>query len=153
VPHYNFKKDFPIAQETEREVAALLVKLYDAEILGFEDTNKYDILAKIKGVEYKFESKEDFICETTGNIGLEFSCRNKPSGIQVSQADFYIYKAHTKKGIVFIMHNTKTIKNMIARKEYFRIVNGGDKGSNSLNYLFKYDVFIKRARILPLDKI
>lgn len=154
MPNYNFRKDLPIAKETEKEIALMLEKEYNAEILEFENTNKYDIKACIKGEEVTFEVKEDFTCERTGNIGLEFGCRGKPSGIETSQADFYIYKIHTKDyGIKYVIHKVSEIKRMIADKEYFRIVNGGDIGSNSMNYLFKYDTFIKTGTILPLDKI
>jgi len=154
MPHYNFKKDLPIAIATEIEIAELLKKIYNATILAFEHTNKYDILVSINGKEYTFEAKEDFTCERTGNVGIEYSCRGKPSGIEVSQADYYLYKLHTKDyGIQFILHSTRILKRKIENKEYFRTVNGGDPGSNSLNYLFKYDVFIQGGRILPLDRI
>ena len=41
---------------------------------------------------------------------------------------------------------------MIKEKKYFRIVNGGDEGSNSMNYLFKYSVFKKNSKILAVRK-
>ena len=165
MPNYDFKLDFPIAQATEHEVADFLVKHYGAEILAFENTNKYDILirwplnknfyedGKPHYWDVKIEIKEDFIGERTGNVGLEYECRDKPSGIQTTMADYYIYKLHTRDhGIQFVMHKVSTIKKMIEDKLYFRIVNGGDEGSNSMNYLFKYDVFVSTGKILPLDK-
>jgi hypothetical protein len=151
MPHYDFDLDFPVAKETEAEVANLLVKEYGAEIISFENTNKYDILARIPSVgeKVKIEVKEDFIGEFTGNVGLEYECRGKPSGIQTTQADYYIYKLHTRShDIQFVMHPVSAIKKMIDDKEYFRIVNGGDKGSNSMNYLFRYDVFVKTGKII-----
>ena len=154
MPNYNFRKDLPIAKETEKEVAGLIEKVYGAEIIGFENTNKYDFSARINGKEYTFEVKEDFTCEKTGNIGLEFGCRGKPSGIETSQADFYIYKIHTKDfGIQYVIHKVDTLKTLIENKAYFRIVNGGDIGSNSMNYLFKYDVFVNSGKKMLLDKI
>jgi len=145
MPFYDFNKDFPIARETEKEVANIL-RDYGAKILDFEDTNKYDILAEKDGSKFTVEVKEDFICENTGNVGLEFECRGKPSGIQTSKATFYVYKLHTRNyGIKFFMHKTGALKKMIAEEKYFRIVNGGDEGSDSMNYLFKYDTFIKGA--------
>jgi len=151
MPHYNFKEDLPIAIETEKQVAQILVELYKAKIIEFEHTNKYDILAEINGKNCTFEVKEDFICETTGNVGLEYECRGKASGIQTSIADYYIYKLHTKYfGIQYVLHKTSALKKMIDENRYFRIVNGGDAGSNSMNYLFKYDVFVKSGRILPV---
>jgi len=140
---YDFKEDLPVAQETEKEVAEVLIRQYNAEILGFNDDYKYDILARIKGKEFKIEVKEDFMCGDTGNAAVEFSCRGKPSGIQTTEADYYIYKMHKEDGIKYTIHKVEAIKKMIDNGLFFRIVNGGDKDSNSLNYLFKYNIFIR----------
>ena len=151
MPNYNFRKDLPIAQNTEHEIALLLTNLYGAEILEFSHDNRYDILAKMPANigTFSFEVKEDFTCEKTGNIGLEFECRGKPSGIAVSQADFYIYKMHTPtNGIQIILISTNKLKRMIRENKYFRIVNGGDKDSNSMNYLFKLAVFSTFGKII-----
>jgi hypothetical protein len=154
MPFYNYKKDLPVAQATQREVAQLLEKLYSAEILEYDnDTNEYDIRAVIKGKECTFEVKEDFVGETTGNVGLEFECRGKASGIQTSKANYHIYKLHTMEhGIQFVIHTTVGLRRMVENCEYFRVVNGGDKGSNSMNYLFKYNIFVRTGKILPFNK-
>jgi hypothetical protein len=148
MPNYDFNKDLPVALETEKEVAQIMAKIYDARILKFEHTDEYDILARIKGVPYKFEVKEDFMAYKTGNVALEFGCRGKPSGIQTSGADFYVYKIHGPNGIHFYLFKTGALKNMVEKQEYFRIVNGGDKGSDSMNYLFKYETFIKYGKFM-----
>lgn len=151
--NYNFRRDLQISKKTEEEVAGILAKIYSAEIEEIRTDNKYDIKAKIDGSSKTFEVKEDFMCVDTGNVAVEYSCRGKLSGISTSEADFYIYKLETRdKGIHYIMHKVSDLKQMIERKEYFREVNGGDRGSNSLNYLFKYNVFAGSGFILPLDK-
>ena len=111
MPFYDFSKDLPVAQKTEKQVARILEKLYRAKILDFEDTYKYDILASLNGKNFTVEVKEDFTCEFTGNVGLEFSCRGHDSGIRTTEATYYIYKIHTKSdGIQFVVHTTKAIK-------------------------------------------
>ena len=147
MPNYNFDEDLPIAKVTEREVANILETTFNATILGYGNTNTWDIHARMSnGGERFFEVKEDFSCEKTGNVGLEFECRGKPSGIAVSKADYYIYKIHTKYwGIRYLLHSTQALKNMIEHRLYFRIVNGGDKGSNTMNYLFKYEIFVQHG--------
>lgn len=146
---YNFRDDLPVARLTEKEVAKLLEERYNAEILEFGVTKKHDIKAKIRGKEYTFEVKEDFYCKKSGNVAVEFESRGKLSGIQTSESDFYIYKIHTKDhGIKFILIKTEDLKKIIEEKRYFRVVNGGDTGSNTMNYLFKYDVFIKHGRTI-----
>ena len=60
---------------------------------------KYDLLV---GLEYegkvadmlrnkKVEVKTDFIAHKTGNIAIEFQSRGKPSGISITEADYYVY--------------------------------------------------------------
>jgi hypothetical protein len=148
MPNYDFKKDLPIARATELEVAGLLYKNYNAKLISSNHTNEYDLLISIDGKKTTIEVKEDFTCEKTGNIGLEYESWGRPAGIAVSKAAFYVYKAHTKNGIKYILHKTQTLKDKIAKQTYFRIVCGGDVGSNSMNYLFKYNEFIKDAWFL-----
>jgi len=147
MPNYDFRKDLPIAQETEREVAKILSDK-GAEIIEFNNDNKYDIKIKWKGQEKTVEVKEDFTCQRTGNVGLEFSCRGKDSGIACSKADFYVYKIHEPGNTIHIyMMKTADLKKLIENKFYHRIVNGGDPGSNSINYLF-FLKYIKQISIL-----
>lgn len=150
--HPDFQRDRLVAVKTEDDIANKLKRMYGARLLEVSRNNEYDLKMVIQGKVVTIEIKEDFTCEKTGNVGLEYSCREKPSGISVSKADYYIYKLHTRRGIVYVMHKTAILKAMIEEKKYFTTVNGGDKGSNSLNYLFKYNEFIKTGQILPLDK-
>jgi hypothetical protein len=148
MPNYNYKQDKPIADRTEQQVAEILRATYNAVILDFGHTNAYDIRARVNGKIFTFEIKEDFTCERTGNVGIEFECRGKPSGIAVSKADFYIYKIHTSNGIKIYLFKTKQLKGMITEEKYFRVVNGGDVGSGSMNYLFKYDTFTSYGKCI-----
>lgn len=151
MPNYDFNKDLVVAKKTEQEIAGIIRERYNAVILEYGRTNAYDIKARINDKIFTFEIKEDFTCRKTGNVGVEYECRGKPSGIEVSKADFYIYKIHTAKGIEVYIFKTQAIKDMIKRVDYKRIVNGGDVGSNSMNYLFKYDVFVSHGKkIFPL---
>lgn len=148
MPNYDYDRDIKIARATEIEVANLLIKKYEAVILEFGHTNKYDILALVNGKNFKFEVKEDFTCKRTGNVGMEIKCRGKPSGINVTEADFFIYKIHTQDGIRFYLFKTSALKRMIENREFFTSVIGGDIGSGSINYLFKYDTFIQRGKLI-----
>jgi hypothetical protein len=148
MPNYNYKQDKPIADETEKQVAEILRATYNAVILDYGHTNKYDIKARVNGKVFTFEVKEDFTCERTGNVGVEFECRGEPSGISVSKADFYIYKIHSKYGIKFYLYKTSQLKAMITDGLFFKTVNGGDVGSNSMNYLFDYDTFTKHGKCI-----
>lgn len=145
---YNFEEDLAVAVKTEQTVAEILVGYYDAKIIEFGKTNSHDIIAEIDGDSLSFEVKEDFGCVWSGNVALEYKSRGKLSGINTSKADFYIYVIHAKDEIVYVQFPTQTLKNMIANKRYFRTANGGDPGSNTMIYLFKYEVFVKYGTIL-----
>jgi hypothetical protein len=149
-----FKKDLNVAKETELNVTQRLVKAlenkgFTAEYT-FNDDYKFDVKLTLykDGIFYKsvtIEIKEDFRCYETGNVGLEFECRGKPSGISTSQADWYIYVIHIPThSVIHRLMKTDTLKEMIKNKDYFRIVNGGGDG-NSKNYLFKLQKFIDNS--------
>jgi len=146
MPNYDFNKDLPIARKTEREIASLIEKHYNAKVIAYGHGSAYDIKAVVNGKTFTFEVKEDFTCERTNNVGVEYASWGRPAGISVSKADYYVYKIHTRWGIKIFIFKTQAIKNMIAREEYHRIVNGGDTGSNSMNYLFAFDVFTSHGK-------
>jgi hypothetical protein len=152
MPHYNFRQDHKIARKTERQIADYLVsKGY--EFIDECNNSDYDIRMKTpSGDVITIEIKEDFSCRKTGNVGLEYHCRGKPSGISVSKADFYLYKVHEPNGEknMYII-KTSELKEMVENKLWFREVNGGDPGSNSLNYLFKLGVIKNRFKVLQED--
>lgn len=145
MPHYNFQLDLPVAQQTEREVAEKLEEYYGWRLIQFWETGDFDLLMKKGDKTLTIEVKEDFTCEKTGNICLEFECRGKPSGIRATNALCYIYKIHTKNGIKYRGITTKELKNMVLNHDYFKIVVGGDSGSHSKNFLFKYEVFCEHS--------
>lgn len=137
--NYDYDKDIVIANKTELEVANILSNAYSWKFIRTNNDNKYDLLFySPKFNQYiTIEVKEDFTCARTGNVGLEYSCRGKPSGISVSKADFYAYKLHTpSKAIKLVLLPTNTLKRLITERRYTRTVNGGDLGSDSLSYLF-----------------
>lgn len=149
--NYDFKKDHKIAVKTEALIAKLLMKANPGKIKSIQhnDDNRYDLGILTNSDDFiKVEIKEDFTCQETGNVGVEFECRGRASGISVSQADLYCYRIHEPNGDICVyMIETKALKRMIKDELYHRIVTGGDEGSNSKNYLFKLEVFKRIAQL------
>jgi hypothetical protein len=149
-PNYDFKKDFPVAKITEMQMAKYLTETQNMKYIDDCDNSDYDILMEFSnGKQVTIEIKEDFTCEKTGNIGVEFESWGRKTGIQISKADFYLYKIHRpdgKKGVYIIP--TDNLKEMINNKLYHRIVTGGDPGSYSKNYLFRLDVVKENFKFL-----
>lgn len=150
--HYDFGKDFPIAEKTEAQMADFLEKHAGMEFVEGCNDNRYDLKMKTAGgKEITIEVKEDFTCKQTGNVGVEYECRGKDSGIRVSKADYYLYKVHRPDGkIEVLINNTKDLKGMIRRRLFHRKVVGGDEGSNSKNYLFRLGLFQEEFMSLGL---
>jgi hypothetical protein len=148
---YNFEKDLSVAQVTEKVIAKLLELKYNLTLVKIGRTNAYDLAMQKKNSKkvFTFEIKEDFTHARTGNIGVEFESWGRLAGISVSQADYYVFRVHNsdKTSKVWIIR-TETLKQIINEKLYSRIVVGGDKGSNSKNYLFKDSVFFSYAKEL-----
>lgn len=145
MPHYDFEIDFPIAEKTEAQMAELLQqKLTKAKLIGICNTNAYDLKFKYGDDKiFTVEVKEDFTCRKTGNVGVEYECRGKRSGIATSKADYYLYKIHRPDGKIGVyMIRKDGLRQMIDDRKYFRDVCGGDVGSNSKNHLFKLAVIV-----------
>lgn len=155
--HRNFAKDEAVAKKTEAQAVKVLTHYFESKGVTtkfdhFNKTSAYDIGMYVDGKQTTFEVKEDFKCEETGNVGLEYSSWNRPSGISVSMANYYLYKVHTPSKIIkWVLIKTSVLKKMIKDELYFRIVSGGDEGSNSLNYLFRLPVFLSGGKVIYIQ--
>lgn len=84
---------------------------YDLEI-GKEGEQIVHELFKNK----KVEVKRDFWTGRTGNIAIEYSSRNKPSGIATTQADYWIFiLAKEYEDKVMLVVETQRLKEVARR--------------------------------------
>ena len=77
-----FKEQLSVANQYERWIAQGF-----KNVIEFNNDNRYDFKTE-DGTTY--EVKHDFQTETN-NIAIEFECRNKPSCISVTIADYFIF--------------------------------------------------------------
>jgi hypothetical protein len=149
MPHYNFRQDLKVAKKTEKQVADLLCKALDLKILSWCNTKDYDVLM-VDSFNYPiaYEIKEDFTCKRTGNIGVEYSCRGRESGITTTKASMYVWKIHAPDNTIRVYEmGVKELREAIDNNMWFRSVTGGDEFSESKNYLFKLS-FLEENAIL-----
>jgi hypothetical protein len=150
MPKYNFSEDIVVAEKTEKEMINLMRSTFGMVYISGSKFSDWDfVLRNSEGVDVSFEVKEDVTHSRTGNVGVEFESWGRPAGIARSKADFYIYKVHNSDGTtsVYVIRTSK-LKRMIENRLYSRIICGGDKGSNSRNYLFLDSIFYANARKL-----
>lgn len=133
--NYSFAKDLLHSDTTVNEIADILAER-NIDILDFNDDWRYDILAAAGINTIKLEVKEDFQAYKTGNVAVEYEYRGKPSGVNHTEANFFIYKIHEKGCICYYIIRTETLKKLIEKKLYSRLVIGGDAGSCTRLYLF-----------------
>ena len=151
--HYNFDEDVAREIKNTREVAKYLEfrGIWGPSEIAEGFHPDWDVKTKLKEDDFTstFEIKEDFRCESTGNIAIEFESRGKPSGINITKADYYLYKIHQPdKKISLYLIPTSDLKKLVEKRSYLRIVKGGDFGSNTLMYLFPFERSVKDNWIL-----
>lgn len=113
-------------------------KTYQQSKGNFKD---YDIMVyKNNGSKSSYEVKADKMINITGNICIEYYCRNKPSGITTSTAKYWaIFECKDDKYTLYKIPR-KILNKFIENKQYFKDVNGGDNMASKL-YLFKKNLF------------
>lgn len=131
----------------------LLGKKYELMLLDYLDRKEYDEVelapnkrfvewdVKIKrgSLEAKYEVKSDRLSHKTGNLCIEYECSGHPSGINVTQADYYAY---------FVIHGSEQDLYLIPvdrLKAYIETANpkkmGGGDNYRSRFYLIPKAVF------------
>jgi len=80
----------------------------------------------------KVEVKRDYIASTSGNIAIEYDYRGRPSGIAVTEADWWAIVVH-RKGFddTVILIETKRLKEL-CRRHYGNRIKGGDDHASKM---------------------
>jgi Holliday junction resolvase-like predicted endonuclease len=145
---YSFRKDINTGKLGED----ILLEFYTNKgwtLLDRCETSDYDLRIQKGELIFTMEIKTD-VFENTGNMAIEFFSRDKPSGIDATKADFFIYYFPFLGEIWSI--KTSELKELI-KKEKFRQVVGGDKGSNTAMYLIKKEKYKKDFKVTYIEKI
>lgn len=108
---------------------------YDLEVGQSKENELAEILSNSK-VEVKYDRK----ATETGNVFVEYSSRGKPSGMAVSEADYYVYYF----GDIFVIIKSEDLKKKC--RKYVntnRDVVGGDNNTSKGILLPIIDFFKK----------
>ena len=125
-----FRKDLIEGQKGERVIAKYLEQNNGLTDIQFNDDIKYDIKGIKDGKELTFEVKTDryehFKGYKTFNMFIEQSCGNKPSGINATQADYFIYYYPDFELFYFI--KTEDLRKLIQDTDLPIKAQSGDNG-------------------------
>ena len=133
----DFKTDLKLGNDGEE----ILIKFLESKGCTYVDSNndnKYDLKMINKGKETTYEIKTDVKVAPvydTGNLFVEFSSRDKDSGITVTQADWFVTYFKYLKEIWFI--KSEDLKKIISENEFPIFYDAGDVGSKTHGYLLK----------------
>jgi Holliday junction resolvase-like predicted endonuclease len=146
----NFRKDLVLGNQGETVIVEFLVSK-GLTYLESNDDNRYDFIMLKNDVEVTYEVKTDVLCKPsydTGNMFVEFKCRNKPSGIETSQAKWFVTYFKFLDEIWFI--ESDKLRKLI-KDNYFHVIkNGGDVGSQTHGYLINRKRFKEHFKVFEL---
>lgn len=132
--YYDFTTDLLNAQSKEVELADLLRARGKVAYVSLNNDSRWDLEATMPDGRFvTVEVKNDMLHARTGNLGVEFECRGKKSGINVTMADWWCFALHDGFWVI----PTHKLRDLIDRKLFFRVAVGGDAGSCTKMYLFK----------------
>lgn len=124
--NYNFSQDLEDGTKAEKRVAELFqTKCKQIVSVDYNHDYKYDLrLTLDDSRSFTVEVKCDYLLQRTGNFAIETKCRGKASGINVTQADFFvIYTSGPEHAYTF---KTDHLRKLAADPKY-RTVSGGDR--------------------------
>lgn len=130
---YNFKQDLNTGEKGENFMIEFLEKK-GFKLIGRCKTKEYDLKMLYNEKEYTYEIKTD-IYKKKDNIAIEFECRGNPSGISVTEADYFVTFFPLWGEIWNI--KTENLRQLIAELKPYKTTQSGDDGSNTRLYLFK----------------
>lgn len=143
---YNFNKDLKTGEEGEEEVR-LFLEAQGFKCVGKCNNNKFDLLMEFNRAPYRVEVKTDSY-KNTGNMAIEIESRGKPSGLSVTESEFFITLFRSTKELWLI--RTTDLKNLISSNNFYLKENGGDKGSNTKFYLINKNDFKSHFKIFKI---
>lgn len=147
----NFKSDLKLGNEGEEEVVKFL-ESQGCTFINSNNDNKYDIKMLKKGVEVTYEIKTDVKVAPlfdTGNIFIEFASRKKPSGLLVTQADWFVTYFKYLNELWFI--KTNKLFDMVGENDFPVFQNAGDLGSETHGYLIDRKKFKDSFHVFKIN--
>jgi len=142
IGEYNFKSDLKVGDLGEEFVKNFLINK-GFVFLGKNIDNRFDLLMSYESKKIKYEIKTDVLLSKnndTGNLVVEFESKGEPSGISVCEADYYVYYI-PKLGELWNI-KIEDLKTLI-KENNFKVITGGDKGSETKMYLIKRSAYKK----------
>ena len=132
----SFLECLKVGQKYEKIASNLLKENHNIETVSFNFNHNYDF---IDTNDIKYEVKYDRRSSATGNFFVEYSSRDKPSGIFNTESHKYIFMVNEIDGY---MLDVKDLKQMIEDKTYKKDLKCYLEGKKVGGYLFDTNYII-----------
>jgi|TARA_R100001443_G_scaffold12034_2_gene21516 hypothetical protein len=147
-----FEESLSSGKQSENIVLSMIRNKYPKAYIKEGYHKEYDIM--IPEINQTVEVKKDFKSKHTGNIVIEMEMNNKPSGLQTTTADWWVFHLD-KKEVVWISLNK--LKEMIMFEDYTLVefIGKGDDVSKLAYLAPKKDLYAYSDKIkeLKLDDL
>ena len=143
--NYDFNKDIKIGEQGEDFIKNYLIKNFGFKFIKKKHTQDYDLLMEYNNREVTYEVKTDIYPEDTGNLVVEFECRKKPSGINVTKADYFVTYFPKFNEIWNI--KSDTLKQLIKEHRFKKTSGSGDDKSETKLYLIPKEKYKEHFKV------
>ena len=144
-----FNESLVSGKQSENIVLKMVKSKYPKAYIKEGYHKEYDIM--IPEINKTIEVKKDFKSKYTGNVVIEMEMNNRPSGLQTTTADWWVFHLDEQE-IVWI--TLKRLKDMIEFGGYklVEFIGEGDEISKQAYLIPKKDLYIQSNKIKELNK-
>ena len=144
-----FKESLSSGKQSEKIVLKMVQNKYPEAYIKEGYHKEYDIM--IPEINKTIEVKKDFKSQYTGNVVIEMEMNNRPSGLQTTTADWWVFHLDETE-IVWI--TLERLKEMVEIEGYklVEFIGDGDEISKQAYLVPKKDLYMYSNKIKEINK-
>jgi hypothetical protein len=144
-----FNDSLSSGKQSENIILKMVQNKYPKAYIKEGYHKEYDIM--IPEIDKTIEVKKDFKSQYTGNVVIEMEMNNRPSGLQTTTADWWVFHLDETE-IVWI--TLERLKEMVEFEDYklVEFIGEGDEISKQAYLVPKKDLYMYSNRIKELVK-
>ena len=144
-----FNDSLSSGKQSENIILKMVQNKYPKAYIKEGYHKEYDIM--IPEINKTIEVKKDFKSQYTGNVVIEMEMNNRPSGLQTTTADWWVFHLDETE-IVWI--TLERLKEMIEFEDYnlVEFIGEGDEISKQAYLVPKKDLYMYSNRIKEIVK-
>ena len=144
-----FNESLLSGKQSENIILKMVQNKYPKAYIKEGYHKEYDIM--IPEIDKTIEVKKDFKSQYTGNVVIEMEMNNRPSGLQTTTADWWVFHLDETE-IVWI--TLERLKEMVEFEDYnlVEFIGEGDEISKQAYLVPKKDLYMYSNKIKELVK-